>query len=187
MLNITEIPSNAIVPVGNQTKLDHLMITGKHHNITVKSYAFQHLSQLHEIEFTNTIIKTIEKEAFKLNAKSSFNWIRIRFYRCSLTGETFQNGSFDGVSKPIHITFFNSDMNYLSEGAFKTILNNHGLINLNLYESNYNSTLDCSDCRNYWLIKENKQEQVINAYCKGGKHKKLFDDDIKSKLSQKCK
>ena len=187
-LNITEIPSNAIVPVGNQTKLDHLMIIEKHHNITVKSNAFQHLSQLVEIDFHETTIKTIEEEAFKLNSESEFNSIIIRFYRCNLTGETFKNGSFDGLSKPIKITFLDSDINYLSEGAFKTVLNNNlGSIDLYTNETQRNSELDCSDCRNYWLIKENKQEQVNHANCKDEGHKKLFDDDIKSKLSQKCK
>ena len=187
-LNITEIPSNAIVPVGNQTKLDHLMMIGKHHNITVKSNAFQHLIQLVEIDFHETTIKTIEEEAFKLNSESEFNSIIIRFYRCNLTGETFKNGSFDGLSKPIKITFLDSDINYLSEGAFKTVLNNNlGSIDLYTNETQRNSELDCSDCRNYWLIKENKQEQVNHANCKDEGHKKLFDDDIKSKLSQKCK
>ena len=187
-LNITEIPSNAIVPVGNQTKLTFLTIIGKYHNITVKSNAFQHLSQLLEIDFHETTIKTIEEEAFKLNSESGLTSIIIQFYKCNLTGETFKNGSFDGLSKPIKITFRDSDINYLSEGAFKTVLNNNlGSIDLYTNGPQQNSELDCSDCRNYWLIKENKQQQVTHANCKGEGHKKLFDDDIKSKLSQKCK
>ena len=188
-LNMTEIPPNAIVPVGDQTSLLFLTITEKYHNLTVKSNAFQHLNQLSEIIFFKTTIKTIEKGAFKLNSESKLTSIGIQFENCNLTGETFQNGSFDGISKPIEIIFSDSDMNYLSEGAFKTVLNNHrGSIDLFTVVSSQNSKLDCSDCRNYWLIKENKQKQVTNAICKGeGNKKSLFDDDIKFKLSQKCK
>ena len=187
-LNITEIPSNAIVPVsGNQSSLFFVGVTGKYHNLTVKSNAFQHLSQLLEIDFHETTIKTIEKDAFKVNSETGFISTDIQFIGCNLTGETFQNGSFDGKNR-INVMFLDSDINYLSEGAFKTVLNNNlGSIDLYTNGPQRNSELDCSDCRNYWLIKENKQQQVTHANCKGEGHKKLFDDDIRSKLSQKCK
>ena len=185
-LNITEIPSDAIVPVsGNQSNLAVVEVTGKYHNLTVKSNAFQHLN-LATITFFKTTIKTIEKDAFKVNSETGFIYTDIQFIGCNLTGETFQNGSFDGKNR-INVMFLDSDINYLSEGAFKKVLNNrYGSI---LFpESRYTSSLDCSDCRNYWLIKENRQNQVPYANCKGEGHKKsLFDDDIKSKLSQKCK
>ena len=186
-LNITEIPSDAIVPVsGNQSNLAVVEVTGKYHNLTVKSNAFQHLNNLQLITFFKTTIKTIEKDAFKMNSETEPISIYIQFIECNLTGETFQNGSFDG-KKRIDVVFLDSDINYLSEGAFKKVLNDrYGSI---LFpESRYTSSLDCSDCRNYWLIKENRQNQVPYANCKGEGYKKsLFDDDIKSKLSQKCK
>ena len=47
--------------------------------------------------------------------------------------------------------------------------------------------IDCEDCKNYWLIKGNKQQHVLNAYCMGNHNKTLFDQEIKTKLSQKCK
>ena len=47
----------------------------------------------------------------------------------------------------------------------------------------FNSKLDCSDYRNYWLIKENKEKQVTYANCKDGNRKTLFHSDIKTKLS----
>lgn len=50
-----------------------------------------------------------------------------------------------------------------------------------------NSQIDCDHCKNYWLIKENKKYQVFNAFCKGNPGKTLFDEDIKTKLTTKCK
>lgn len=38
-----------------------------------------------------------------------------------------------------------------------------------------------------WKIKLYKQKQVTYANCKGEINKYLFDPDVKSKLSQKCK
>ena len=53
-------------------------------------------------------------------------------------------------------------------------------------ESIFNSKIDCGDCKNYWLIKEKKENQVFNAYCQGHTTKTLFDKEIQDKLSQKC-
>ena len=49
--------------------------------------------------------------------------------------------------------------------------------------------IDCDNCKNYWLIKEKKQNQFKYAYCKGYDQTKLklFDQETKTKLSQKCK
>ena len=95
----------------------------------VKSGAFQHLKQLEKLEFLRITIKTIEKEGFKLNSSNDFPILKIEFSMCNLTGETFENGTFengtfDGVSKPIEVTLLQSNISYLSSGAFKTVLNN---------------------------------------------------------------
>ena len=49
-----------------------------------------------------------------------------------------------------------------------------------------NQNFNCSDCRNYWLIKENKQNQVTSSYCKDQSPSKLFDEEIKNKFKQEC-
>ena len=48
-VNDTEMPTNAIEPDGNQTKLNRLTILNNYQNLTIKSKAFQLLNQLHEI------------------------------------------------------------------------------------------------------------------------------------------
>ena len=67
---------------------------------------------------------------------------------------------------------------------FKPALNNS--LNL-IYFNSIRSKIDCDDCRNYWLIKENKQNQVTKAHCKANDNLTLFGQETKTKLSQKCK
>ena len=53
---------------------------------------------------------------------------------------------------------------------------------------------DCNDCRNYWLVREDRKSEFTNGLflkCKGGKisanASSLFDDEIQTKLTQRCK
>ena len=179
-----EIPSNVITPVGNQTKLKRVAITEENDSLIIRSGAFQHLNQLQVIEFFYTSIQTIEEEAFKLDSTSNSSSVKIGFYWSHLTSETFKNGSFDGITKPIQVTFMGTSINYLAEGVFKTVLSNkNGRINLS-----GSSFLDCSDCRNYWLVKDYNQTHVQHTKCKNSpSNSSLFTQESKTKLSQKCK
>ena len=101
-------------------------------------------------------------------------------------GDTFQNKSFDGVQRPLNITFELMNVGHLAEETFKSVLNNSkSYIEFNDRFLNISSTVHCENCKNYWLIKENKQ-QVNKPECKGSK-KTLFQQEIKTKFSQKCK
>lgn len=70
----------------NQTKLKYISITERNNNLTIKSRAFQNLNQLSNIEFEYITIKTIEREAFKLDNLIS-DKIIIKFNFCNLTGK----------------------------------------------------------------------------------------------------
>ena len=182
-LNVREIPSNAI---GNKTELSTIFLKNKKQNLTIESGAFQDLKNLTSFEISYTTLSTIKKEAFK---SSSIK--HIQFTTCKLASESFENGAFDGIQNPFQIKFMQTNVNYLAESVFKPVLNN-SLNSIDFYFSyetskgNYNSLIDCDDCRNYWLIKENKQNQV-KAHCKANNTLTLFDQKIKTKLSQKCK
>ena len=151
--------------------------------MTVKSGAFQHLNKLEIISFQSTSISAIENQAFKLNLTSSRDEIIIVFDWCNITGDVFQNGSFDGINgKPLHIGFSSTHINYLDEKIFKTVLKNKdSYIYLSL------AYLDCSDCGNYWLAKDYNHDKVHSPNCYGEPKKDLFDEEIKTKLNKKCK
>ena len=87
-LNITEIPSDVIVPVG-QSKLNNLYIKS-HQGLTIRTSAFQNLEHLYIITFTDTRIHGIEKEAFKFIDKRE-KVLTIKFEQCKLTGKFFNN------------------------------------------------------------------------------------------------
>lgn len=81
-----------------------------------------------------------------------------------------------------------TNINYLNEAAFKTLLlNENNYIKFLSPDDSLKPHIDCDDCKNYWLIKEGKEKQVENPFCKSDPKKTLFDDEIKTKLSQKCK
>ena len=183
-LNTTEIPSNAFSSGGNHTELRFLDIMETHHNLTVKSGAFQHLNELDGITFKHTSISAIENQAFKLNLTSSkTSKLYITFDWCNITGGIFKNGSFDGHNdRPLSVGFTVTDIDYLDERIFKTVFKNE---NSTIYF--YFSSLDCFDCRNYWLAKDYNATRVHSTRCNGQQGKNLFDEEIKTKLDQKCK
>ena len=184
-LNATEIP--LIKPIGGQSKLSLLLIEA-HQNLTVKGGIFQYLNYLNYLIFFQTTIKKIEKEAFKLTNRSKDEILRINFHNCELSrlGNSFQNGSFDGAHGSLNITFRDTEISYLNKGVFKLALDNNKSV-INLVEDT--SLIDCEDCRNYWLVKDNKQNQVNNAFCRKKPRlaQTLFDHRIKTKLYIKCK
>ena len=84
------------------------------------------------------------------------------------------------------IKFLGTNINHLPEEIFKSVLDyENNLIDFSK-ESIFNSKIDCEDCKNYWLIKEKKENQIFNAYCKRHIKKTLFDKEIQDKLYQKC-
>lgn len=186
-LNLTQL-SWSILPNGQQ-QLKRLTIKSAQ-NLTIKSGAFQYQNFLYDIEFEGTTINRIQNEAFKLDSKSKLTRLFIIFNSCNLTGHSFSNGSFNGLTKPIQILFLKTDINFLNEGAFKSVLNNQSNLIVNNYEHDYDSSqskIDCNDCRNFWLVKEEKENQIQNAFCKNYYNMTLFDEEITTKFSQLCK
>ena len=193
-LNVTEIPENAFVPITNRSELV-LIELKSFQNLTIKSNAFQNLTKIDTFTIYDTTIKSIKKNAFKFPA------YKIVFGDCKLTGDSFEVGSFDGLkpktdingnSTSIHILFERTNINYLPEKVFKPFLesNKNNTIGLTCCNNIITESLiDCSDCRNNWLIKDtNFQNQIVGGYCDGeGYSKTLFSDEIKTQLSKKCK
>ena len=69
-LNISQIPSLAIIPVdGHKSALEYLAIDNRH-NLTLKSDAFGHLNHLSDFNLISDINK-IEKGAFNFSQKSN--------------------------------------------------------------------------------------------------------------------
>lgn len=74
-------------------------------------------------------------------------------------------------------------LNFIPENAFKSVIDNKN--NIVLFES----TINCTNCLNYWIIRDGRDNQVKNAYCTSDSSKQtnLFSSKIKSNLKSKCK
>ena len=173
-LNVTEIPAKSFQQINGHSNVSYLYLKSNR-NLTIKSDALQ-FDKISAFKIYDSTIDKIEKSAFKFRGNRISMYIG--FENCQLTGESFQNGSFDSL-QAFDIFFRRTNINYLAEGVFKKVLQSNQI----LFQY---SGIDCSDCRNYWLIKNNKAQQ-IDAHCHGQLKKVLFDQEIQSKLKQKCK
>ena len=106
----------------------------------------------------------------------------------NLKGDLFEPGTFDGIPQNATtlIYFYRSGIDYFPESSFKPFLNNK---KNKIYSIKNNEKIltDCSDCRNLWLVNENKENQVQNVFCKDDLKKRLFDNEVKNKYKSKCK
>lgn len=93
----------------------------------------------------------------------------IHFFSANSQKNHFINRSFDEIHKDISIESDSSIITYLSEQAFKPVLNNkrNQIVFDYGIEWNSPSTIHCNHCKNYWLIKEKKQNYIKNTHCKG--------------------
>lgn len=178
-LNVTEIPTGTFGTSKNKANLNQIRIESK--GLTIKSGAFQNLKNLQQIHLYHTEISKIEKEAFKFI--NTNNLLTIDVSACPLTNQSFQNGSFDGMLRSL-INFNSVKISNLPEEAFKSFLENGNSIHLS---NGFYGLINCEDCKNYWLIEQKKDDQVYNVHCYHDVRKTLFDEETKSKLSQKCK
>ena len=118
-LNITEIPSQAFMPLnGKQFKLTDINFDTSD-KITIEKIAFYYLDHLSTISLP-FYIKRIQDEAFAFGTKSN-KILEIRFYQ-HLNDIIFDSRSFDRIQRPTTISL-NSNVTFIPETPFKSFLN----------------------------------------------------------------
>ena len=199
-LNATEIPSNAFnrqinVQIDSKkSMLETLSIEAKQKSFVIKSGAFHNLTKLLTLELKGLSSLKFEKQVFNHRTAQNasflgFNHLSIIFSNSSLTGDSFESGLFDYLQPELmSINFYDTKIDYLPESTFKSLLNKTNY-NINFGSKIQLSTIDCSDCRNKWLINVERQEQLnfVNSSCLNEHNRNLFDQEIKDKLKSKCK
>ena len=183
-VNVSEIPENVITTADkSESQIKNLSLNNPKQEMTIKSGAFQNLHQIERIKIWAKINK-IEKGAFKLNKKSDKELIIDIESNKDFSGDVFENGTFDGIQRPVQVSL-PGNLNYLPEGSFKSILEQNKKNRIEIKRI-IRSIFDCSDCKNYWLIRDGKKDQVTNPECSFNLSKFLFDDDVVTKLKAKC-
>ena len=184
-LDISEIPTDAL---GQRKRLSVILMTSKYQNLTIKSGAFQNLEDIFLIHINSTEIASIEKEAFKFNIKKTNLTSVLELYNVTLHNDTFKEGAFDGLNKPLNIVLQKANINYFDQKVFEPFFNDREENSVVFERSVLGySYVDCEDCRNYWLIKQNRTSQVEGAICRRGFSNSLFDKSTRANLEQKCK
>ena len=125
----------------------------------------------------------------KIITESIATKLTLRFSYLNFSDDPFEAGAFTGLERPVQIVFWRTDINHLSESVFKPVLFNP--LNMIFFNDPTEvedvwSSIDCEDCKNLWLINQNKESQVKHARCKSNPDKKLFDEEVKSDLKNNC-
>lgn len=173
-LNITEIPQSFAA-------LEHLNTfkINTPNKITIKKQAFYNFDSLSSLKLTSKI-KKIEERAFAMKKKSK-NSLEIRFSAGKLNGTEFHLGSFDGIQRPIQITFHESKITFLDKAIFKSVLDDPD--SRIIFDD---SLINCTHCKNQWLIRDTNNKQVQNAKCVHDKHLTLFSSEINNFHTKNC-
>ena len=183
-LDVSEIPTNAL---GHRKRLRLIFMASKYQNLTIKSGAFQNLQNIFLIHINSTTIDTIEKGAFKFNIEKTNITSILELYNVTLHNDTFKFGAFDGLNKPLTIVLQKSSINYFDQKVFEPFFNDRKENSVVFGRSSIDySYVDCEDCRNYWLIKQNRTSQVEGAICRRGFSHSLFDLSTRTNLEKKC-
>ena len=98
------------IPSSGPPNLQYLMIGAN--EFVIKSGIFENLKKLTFIGFYDTIINQIQRNVFKINTNLT-NQLSIQFYHCQINNDTFINGSFDGIQRPIDIQFYSMMISHL--------------------------------------------------------------------------
>lgn len=103
-----------------------------------------------------------------------------------VNGDSFENGAFNGIQRQVNIEF-RETIQFIPESSFKSILDENQQNYIEMFnERLIQAYIDCEQCKNHWLIRDNKTDQIKNAFCIHNHKKTLFNDDVKSKLKTKC-
>ena len=155
-----------------------------HEKITIRRNAFYNLDNLTKLKLNLLCYNNlIEKEAFSMNKRSSKR-LDITFEATFWTKPVeFSLRSFDGIQRSITINFNGEHLKIIPEAVFGFILND---TNNNIIFKNFPSSIDCTNCSNYWMIRDGKDNQISNAICKNSIQNTLFNKQTKSNLKTKC-
>ncbi len=173
---IEEIPDYAFKPInGSQNNISSLYISDN--NIKrIGNFAFKDLNHLNILSIgSNNMTKkqiyvSITKNIFSFE-ESSDSLLTLDFGDLSLNGNSFESGAFSNLKRPAAIDMRPTGKNvnrtekvtYLDQHVFEEFFNKDHRNEVKLL------TIDCKDCRSYWLIKNDKyQSQTMSMRCSDG-------------------
>jgi Leucine-rich repeat (LRR) protein len=178
--SITEIPDNAFRPLsGIQYNLFNVYIENNKLK-RIGNNAFQYWPSLYHMSLSNNTLNYISENVFnfrKLSHVPILSPLRLSWYNNNFNSSSFEIGAFTKFNKPTLMLFIGpndkNNITYLEKHVFEPFLRDSRFgIQSNRIEML--STLDCNDCRNYWLLQnEDYKYKIMTLMCSN--HKMLND------------
>jgi hypothetical protein len=168
---IEEIPDYAFRPInGPQNNLSSLYISDN--NIKrIGNFAFQDLNHLIILSIESNKTINITKNIFSFQKPSNIS-LTLDIRDLPLNSNSFESGAFSNLKRPATIDMRPTGKNenrtekvtYLDQHVFEEFFTNDNRNRVIHY------TIDCKDCRSYWLIKNDKyKSQTMSMSCSDGK------------------
>jgi hypothetical protein len=179
--SVTEITDNAFRPLsGIQYNLTTVSIND-HKLKKLGNNAFEYWPSLKDLNLANNTLNHVSENAFNFQKRDNVpvvDGLRLILIKNNFNSSSFEIGAFNGLNKPTHL-FFSLDSNdktnitYLDRHVFEPFIsdNRSGILS-NRIETL--ETLDCDDCRNYWLV-GNENYKIKAQILKCSNHKTLTD------------
>ena len=162
--NITEIPSKAFE--NHQDKLKEFSITGLK---KIGNNAFSQLRNLGSLGIEYSLIDSIPENEFEFYEESKEMLTLSLYGNPLLNSSGFSEHSLTKFKRPCTIqlgNISNSKFTYFDERVFLPFLRSNSKNTIQLIDG----SVDCSDCRNFWLKKNpNLLNQLIDLKCSNGK------------------
>jgi hypothetical protein len=159
---IEEIPENAFRPLnGPQNKLYDIVLDNNRIK-KIGDNAFKNLQNLTNLVLNDNKLDHISKNEFNFNTTSN-KTVDIFLYNLSLNSSSFESKAFSSFNKPTFLHFNYSfrhksnNITYLDQHIFEEFLNLNSMNQIELY------TIDCKDCRSYWLVNNDKYKLQIES------------------------
>ncbi len=154
---IEEIPENAF----NGTQNNLTAINLYDNKITkIGNNAFKELNSLSYLDLKENKLDHISENAFSFS-KSNDELFRLFLYKNSLNSSSFEKGSFNNLNRPTILILSDweklNNITYLDQQIFEEFLNKN---KQNRIDS---TSIDCNDCRSFWLKKYDKQ--ISDLHC----------------------
>ncbi len=165
--NLTQIPSNAFHPLSGEFNNLHIIQMTANKIRKIGGLAFFHCCDLTDLLLADNEIDLISSESLVFNCHSnkpllidlSNNKID------SIEPGSFESRSFKDLKRPAVIDFRkNKNLQFLNETVFADFLKLNEKNRIEMEE------LNCTDCRNYWLVKDQLYNpQLVTIKCSNGK------------------
>ena len=126
---------------------------------------FYNLPNLKTLDLKYGNISYISSNTFKFKDRKADS-LFIMLSGNKLNGSSFEIGAFMNISGSVDLDLSYNQITYLDEQVFAPFLNAHQDNKINLYKN----PMNCSDCRSYWVFKNEKwktNNKIYDSYCNG--------------------